>query len=140
MLLRRNGPAVRVDAAGARHVVVAGRLRAVRQVQAEERDQLIVDALEEAPHADNRRVLELVLEAESERARALDAQVRRIRRPASGANVRSGGSHGPGALVARNSSAPGASMRCATSVTTRVPRSGSTAHRRRGLSRSPRCR
>ena len=34
--------------------------------------------------------------------------------PASGANVRSGGSHGPTVVGARNSSAPGASMRCAT--------------------------
>ena len=50
-------------------------------MHAEERDELIVDALEESLNADNRRVFELVLETESERARPLDAEIRGIRRP-----------------------------------------------------------
>src|SRR5438094_94230 len=40
--------------------------------------------------------------------------------PASGAKVRSGGSHGPTLDGARNSSLPGASMRCETPTLTRV--------------------
>ena len=72
------------------------------------------------------RALELALDSQVERSRALDTkEIVCIPGPLSGANVRSGGSHGPVSRGERNSSAPGASRRCATLARTRKSRNGS---------------
>ena len=61
---------------------MADRVRAVRQVQAEERHELIVDVLIEAAHANGEVLVEFVLDHQVDEARALDAERRSRCQPA----------------------------------------------------------
>ena len=109
-----NPPSLCLHAAGRGDDVVAGRTGRLRQLQAEHRDELIVHRLEETTDANHVGASNSCSNStSSDRARST-----RSSSPGSAANVRSGGSHGPIAPGDRNSSAPGATMRCVSTAVT----------------------